>query len=94
LRFSSGGADGDSHQIERKASEASGQLLVSAARNRDMFALDSFQPRHHEDAGNESQPEILGLFDGVVNFLDQGSGSILSKHANLLCLWRISPGWA
>jgi hypothetical protein len=67
----------------------SGKLPVPAARKRDMFGLfglHRFQPRHHEDSGNDSQSEILGLLDGVVNFLDQRAGSILSKHTDLLCL--------
>jgi hypothetical protein len=78
--------DGASRRLDRgdEAAEPSGKLLVPAAR--DMFGLHSFQPRHHEDAGNESQSEILGLFDGIVNFFDQSSGATLSKHASLLCL--------
>jgi hypothetical protein len=40
--------------------------------------LNGFQPRHHQDSGDEGQSEILGLFDGVIDFLDQDPGRLLA----------------
>ena len=51
----------------------SGQLPVLAADDRQLFGLNRFEPRHHQDAGHKRQSEVFSLFDGVVNFFDQYS---------------------
>jgi hypothetical protein len=33
--------------------------------------LNHFQPRHPQNAGHQRQPKILGLLDGIVDFLNQ-----------------------
>src|SRR5579872_1034991 len=69
----------------------SGELTVSAAFKRGhKVGLNSFQARHHQNAGYEGQSEVLGLFDRVINFFDQYPGRPVDYHSSLSCfeMWR------